>query len=150
MKHFAFVMTVFLFHQSYGQKKDCFCDKDTLMNESTVDCKTIILKNSSKLYWQFNCGRIWLTLENANGKKKVIDEVKVELYAYAYRLGYHLIKEYKNTLLFRSGCPANGPCMYTVIDKTNGKKIKEYKNIAANECVYSIPPEKISFEQFYL
>lgn len=53
----------------------------------------------------------------------------MELYGYTYRLGYSLIKEYQNSLLFRSGCPANGPCIYTLIDKTNGKKIKEFNQL---------------------
>lgn len=95
MKYLTAVITLFFFHQVYGQKKECFCDKDTLMNTATVDCKTVLLKNNSKLYWQFNCNRIWLTLENINGKKKVIDEVEVGLYGYTYRLGYYLIKEIK-------------------------------------------------------
>jgi len=76
------------------------------------------------MYWQFNCDNIWLTLENKSGNKFKIDEVPVDLYGYTYRLGYHLIKEYKNNLLFRSGCAATGPCSYILIDKNNGKKRK--------------------------
>jgi hypothetical protein len=110
----------------FGQKKQCFCDKDTLMNSSTIDCKTTLLKNKSKLYWQYNCDRIWLTLENLKGHKTTLDEVKIGLSGYTYRLGYHLVKEFDKTLLFRSGCPANGPCIYSLINKTTGKKIKEF------------------------
>lgn len=114
------------FGQVFGQKKQCHCDKDTLMNGATTSCKTIVLKNKSKLYWQYNCNRIWLTLENRRGKKTVLDEVTVEYFGYTYRLGFHLIKEFDNTILFRSGCPANGPCIYTLIDKTTGKKVNEF------------------------
>lgn len=96
------------------------------MNEATVSCDTTIFSNKAKLYWQYNCDRIWLTLENANGQKNVIDEVPVELYGYTYRLGFHLIKEFDKTVLFRSGCPANGPCIYTLIDKNNGNTVKEF------------------------
>ena len=99
------------------------------MNKATVSCDTTIFSNKAKLYWQYNCDRIWLTLENANGQKKVIDEVPVELYGYTYRLGFHLIKEFDKTVLFRSGCPANGPCIYTLIDKNNGNKIKEFDQL---------------------
>ncbi|WP_083693632.1 hypothetical protein [[Flexibacter] sp. ATCC 35103] len=109
-----------------GQNRKCFCDKNKLMNESTVDCDTIKLKNNYLLYWRFNCDRIWLTLEKPNKSKIVINEVDVVFYSYTYRLGYHLIKDYKNKLLFRSGCPANGPCIFVLINKKNGKKISEY------------------------
>ena len=96
------------------------------MNNATTNCKTTILKNKSKLYWQYNCNKIWLTLENRKGKKIVLDEVPVGFFGYTYRLGFHLIKEFDNTILFRSGCPANGPCIYTLIDKSTGKKVDEF------------------------
>ena len=99
------------------------------MNETTVSCDTTTFSNNAKLYWQYNCDRILLTLENENGQKNVIDEVPVELYGYTYRLGFHLIKEFDKTILFRSGCPANGPCIYTLIDKNNGNKIKEFDQL---------------------
>jgi hypothetical protein len=99
------------------------------MNGATVSCDTKTLGNNAKLYWQYNCDRIWLTLENPVGEKFVIDEFGVELYAYTYRLGYHLIKEFEESLLFRSGCPANGPCTYTLIDKENGKKLKGFDQL---------------------
>jgi hypothetical protein len=111
--------------QTFGQKKECFCEKDSLMAES-ISCDTTYFSNKSKIFWQFNCSTIWLTLENKEGKKITIDEVPIELSGYAYRLGYHLIKEYKNSLLFRSDCAATGPCSYTLVDKNNGKKIREF------------------------
>ena len=114
------------FGQLFGQKKQCFCDKDILMNNATTNCKTTILKNKSKLYWQYNCNKIWLTLENRKGKKIVLDKIPVEYFGYTYRLGFHLIKEFDKTILFRSGCPANGPCTYTLIDKSTGKKVNEF------------------------
>ncbi|MEZ7503687.1 hypothetical protein [Flavobacterium sp. Arc2] len=126
MKHFSVILLLFVFCQLFGQKKQCFCDKNTLMNGSTISCETIKLKNNSKLYWQYNCDRIWLTLENTEGNKVTVDEVDIDLYNYTHRLGFHLIKEYENTLLFRSGCSASGPCSYILIDKNNGEKIDEY------------------------
>lgn len=120
MKIFPVLILLFCFGQAFGQKKDCFCDQDTLMNGATVDCETVLLKNKAKLYWQYNCDRIWLTLENSSRKKMVLDDMDVTFYAYTYRLGYHLVKEYQHTLLFRSGCPANGPCVYTLVDKETG------------------------------
>ena len=114
---------------SYGQKKQCSCNENVAMHEAPMNCETTLLKNKSKLYWQFNCNRIWLTLQNVKGKKIVINEVEVNFYNYAYRLGYQIIKEYKNNLLFRSGCPANGPCVYTLINNVNGQKIKEFDQL---------------------
>jgi hypothetical protein len=99
------------------------------MNGATVSCDTTKFKNYSILYWQYNCDSIWLTLENSSGQKFVIDESGVELYNLTYRLGFHLIKEFKESLLFRSGCPANGPCIYTLIDKNNGQKLKEFDQL---------------------
>ena len=130
MNYFTLIISILVFcSYSYGQKKHCFCDKVPEMNDATTSCETTRLKNNSKLYWQYDCKRIWLTLENAKGKKAVISEVDIELFGYTYRLGYHLIKEYKNSLLFRGGCPANGHCIYTLIDKKNGKKIKQFEQL---------------------
>lgn len=63
------------------------------MNEASVDCDTIKLKNNYSLYWQFNCNQIWLTLEKPNMSKIIIDVINAELYAYIYRFGYQLIKD---------------------------------------------------------
>lgn len=113
----------------YGQQKQCSCNDNEAMKEAPISCETILLKNKAKLYWQFNCNKIWLTLQNNIGKKIVINEVNIDLYSYVYRLGYHLIKEYKNSLLFRNGCSANGPCVYKLINKSNGQKIKEFNQL---------------------
>ena len=126
MRSFVTIVFILTFGQLSGQKTQCFCDTDTLMNNSTTNCRTTTLKNKSKLYWQYNCNRIWLTLEDIKGKRVVLNEVPVEYFGYTYRLGFHLIKEFEKTILFRSGCPANGPCLYTLIDKSTGKKIKEF------------------------
>ncbi|RZK26050.1 MAG: hypothetical protein EOO43_03915 [Flavobacterium sp.] len=122
----CFILTL---GQLYGQKKKCYCDKDSLMNNATVSCKTQILRNKSKLYWQYNCDKIWLTLENTKGQKVIIDEIPVGYYGYTYRLGFHLVKEFEKSILFRSGCPANGPCNYTIIDKNTGKKLDEFRQL---------------------
>ncbi|MNK29977.1 hypothetical protein D3C87_483830 [compost metagenome] len=119
--------------RSTNNRNSCFCDTNTLMNEATVSCDTTKYSNSSIIYWGYNCNKIWLTLENKNGDKFIIDTVPVEYYNYTYRLGYHLIKEFKSGLLFRSGCPANGPCIYNLIDKNNGKILKEFQQLICIE-----------------
>jgi hypothetical protein len=109
-------------------KKNCGCETDTLMNQSTTTCDTIFLKDQNKLYYQFNCDSIWLTLERSEGRKIIIDSWSdgfKELYGYHYRLGYHLSKEYDKYLLFRRGCPANGPCSFVLIDKITGQHVRE-------------------------
>lgn len=118
-----FILT---FGKLYGQKKQCYCDKDTFMNQATVSCETKFLANNAKFYWQYNCDKIWLTLETAQHKKITIDEVPVGLYNYTFRLGFHFVKEFNKSILFRSGCPANGPCIYTLVDKNTGKKIDHF------------------------
>jgi len=114
---------------AYGQVARCFCEKDTLMNGATVSCDTTDFDNQSKIYWQYNCDSIWLTLENKLEQKIIIDQVQVDLFNLTFRLGYHLIKEFDQSLLFRSGCPANGPCRYILIDKKNGQRIKEFHQL---------------------
>lgn len=131
----------------FGQNKHCFCDENTQMNRATVSCDTTNFSNGAKLYWQYDCERIWLTLENSNGQKNVIDEVPVELYGYTYRLGFQLIKEFSKTILFRSGCPANGPCIYTLIDKNNGNKVKEFDQlICVDTDINRKNPHKYNFD----
>lgn len=53
-------------------------------------------------------------------------------HGYTYRLGYQLIKEFKKTLLFRCGCPANGPCGHYLLDKESGKIIREFDELIFN------------------
>jgi len=129
MTRYLTTILILFYLPTFGQVKNCFCDKDTLMNGATVSCDTITFSNKTKLYWQYNCDSIWLTLENISGQKFVIDESGVELYNLTYRLGFHLIKEFEKTILFRSGCPANGPCVYTLIDKSTGKKLEEFDQL---------------------
>lgn len=113
----------------FGQTKTCVCEGDTLMNSYTISCDTTILSNNSLLYWNFTCDRIWLTLENKNGKKIILNEVPSRFYPYTYRLGYHLVKEFGRSLLFRSDCQSNGPCRYSLIDKVTGRKVKEFPQL---------------------
>jgi hypothetical protein len=122
------MITIFFSYSLFGQSKQCDCSNDSLITKYTVKCKTTYLKNGSKLYWQFDCDKIWLTLQTKN-KKIIIDRVPIEYYNLTYRLGYHLVREFKTSLLFRGGCPANGPCEYTLIDKTSGLKIKQFGQI---------------------
>jgi hypothetical protein len=99
------------------------------MKGATVSCDTTKLSNGSCLFWQFNCDKIWLTLLTTSKEKFVVDEVPVDLYNYTYRLGFHLIKEFNKTVLFRSGCSASGPCSYTLIDKSDGKKVRTFDQL---------------------
>ena len=103
MRELTFILTFFigLFsackspdNKAIGKTNPCFCENDSLINNYTVSCDTTIFSNNAKLYWQFNCDRIWLTLENENGQQTIIDTIPIGLYAYTYRLGFHLIKEF--------------------------------------------------------
>ncbi len=125
------------------KNSSCFCDKDTLMNTATISCDTTQLSNKTIIYWQFNCDKIWLTLENEKKEKFIIDDNPVELYGYTYRLGYHLTKEFQTGVLFRSGCPANGNCIYTLIDKYNGKILDEFHQLI---CIEGYPDGQYPFD----
>jgi hypothetical protein len=127
-----------------AQKSQCGCANNKSINESVTKCDTITLKNGSKLYYQFNCEKVWLTLENKRHRRKVIylmsgEEYK-QLYGYHYRIGYSFAKEYNKYLLFRNGCSANGPCNFVLIDKYTGKKIKEFGELIYNHKTGSFHP----------
>jgi len=127
-----------------AQKHECLCEKDTEMNKYTVNCFPTTLTSGGKLFWQFNCDLIWLTLENNKGKKKVIDEV----YGFDYREGYHLIKEYEKRLLFSKGCHSSySRCTYFLIDKKSGKKTKEFgRFICSDTDVWKLSPQKKDYD----
>jgi hypothetical protein len=116
MRATLLILLIVQFSFSLAQKKECGCKSDSFMTQFTTSCKTTYLKNGAKIYWQFNCKSIWLTHQSKSGKQITIDKIPIELYGYTYRLGYQLAKEYKRTLLFRSGCPANGPCNFVLVD----------------------------------
>lgn len=143
-KNFSF-LSIFVVLLFSGQKKQCFCAENPEMNTATISCETTILKNGAKLYWQYNCEKIWLTLENK--KKKIqIDQIDVSDFGITYRIGYHFIKEYERSVLFRRGCGATGPCSYILIDKNTGKKLKEFNQlIAIDTDVKMDDPQPYSF-----
>lgn len=147
MKNIALIIFSLFCATAISYAGDCFCKKKPMMTESTVSCDTTFLTNQSKLYWQFNCDRIWLTLESASGNQVVINEVPVKYYAYTYRLGYNLIKEYDNSLLFRGSCTASDPCVYTLIDKFTGQKQEEFDRLICIDTEIDIEnPHKYEFD----
>lgn len=115
-----------------AQTKQCGCPTDSLINNGSIDCSTQKLSDGSELYWQINCKRVWLTLKKRNNKKIVLDEVPFEYFGYTYRLGFQLAREYKKTLLFSSGCPANGPCNFVLVDKNTGRRVNEFGELIYN------------------
>lgn len=87
-----------------------------------ISCDTTFLKNRGLLYYQYTCDSVWLTLQQENGSKVVLySDTTVDLFPLNYRLGYYLIGEYDSTLLFRYGCPANGPCNIAIVHKRLGR-----------------------------
>lgn len=118
-------LLLLIFHNvSYAQIKQCECISDSAITQNTANCKTLYLKDGAKLYYQFNCDSIWLTLEN--DKKIIVFSSSTEYYNYNYRLGYQFAKEYEKSILFRSGCLSNGPCNFVLVDKISGKTIEEF------------------------
>jgi len=131
MKYSLLILIILLFGCTFSsaQKKQCFCAAGPTMNGSSNGCATKKLSNGAKLYWQYTCKRIWFTLETAKRKKIVIDEIPIDLGDLTFRLGFHFIKEFNRGVLFRGGCPANGPCNYTLIDKNNGRVLKRLNQL---------------------
>jgi len=121
----------------------CSCDKTPWLKD-VVSCEPTLLTNKSKLYFQFNCDSVWLVLENVKKKKLIISSLQSDLAQYNFRIGYQLIKEFKNSLLFRYGCPANGSCDHILINKYTGKKIKAF-----HEFLYNIDYKNIDFVLYF-
>lgn len=133
MRSKSLIFTIILLSATiytYGQSQ-CACNRDSLWT-ANINCDTTYLKDHSFLYYQFNCDSSWLTIENKTGKKKVLCSIDYELSGYTYRLGFRLIKEYQKYLLFRYGCPANGPCYHVLLNKTSWKETQHF-----NEIIYS-------------
>jgi hypothetical protein len=128
----------------FAQTRQCECPTDSFITQYTTNCRTKYLQDSSMLYYQFNCDSIWLTLENKT-QKHIIFSMTTEYYSYTYRLGYQFAKEFNNSILFRSGCPANGPCNFILVDKKTGKTITEF-----GELIYDHSADSPFVESFIL
>lgn len=108
---------------SFGQNI-CSCDSSEYQNHS-VDCDIDTLISGDLLYYQHNCDSIWLTLEK-DDRKIILFSTEPDLHQYHYRLDPQLVNEFEKHLLFRFGCPANGPCGHFAVDIETGKKTAEY------------------------
>lgn len=128
------ILAFFVIKISAFAQYKCSCSVNPDIKES-IDCKIKKFQDGGKLYYQFTCDSIWLTYENNKGKEFIIDSSDTLLYSYNYRIGFQLAKEYKESLLFRSGCPANGPCNFILISKKTGKRLAEYGELIYDHSV---------------
>ncbi|MDP4219859.1 MAG: hypothetical protein Q8916_13200 [Bacteroidota bacterium] len=94
-----------------------------------IKCNPTLLKNGTRIYYQFDCDSIWLVHESTNGKKKNIFSTTTEYYGYHFRLDYYLVKEYSHSLLFSHNCHPNLPCDYSLLDKDNGEKLEDFDQL---------------------
>jgi hypothetical protein len=90
-----------------------------------------MLKDGTLIYYQFNCDSVWLTMQNKD-IKTVIFSMEAVLAPLTFRVGYQFIREFKNTILFSYGCAPNGPCQHSLIDKRNGKELKQLQELIYN------------------
>lgn len=123
MKKSSIFILFFLFQYFFTQQ--CGCYKNPQWKE-IISCEPQILKNSAKIYWQYNCDSSWLIFQNKNIKKKIFSLDK-DLIGLTTRLGYSGIREYKSSFLaeFRviSGCCE--PPEYILHNKNNAEVIGE-------------------------
>ncbi len=56
----------------------------------------------------------------------ILFSTEPDLHQYHYRLDPQLVNEFENYLLFRYGCPANGPCSHFAVDKKTGKTTMKF------------------------
>jgi hypothetical protein len=132
-------------NRSVKNLHQCSCQRNPEV-VSSVDCDVNLISRGAKLYWQVNCKRAWLTLEQKTGTHILLDEIPFELASDTYRLGFHLIREFKETLLFRGGCPANGPCIYSLINKTTGKLVRRFPQLIQIDTDTGENPRKYPYD----
>jgi hypothetical protein len=102
-----------------GQKASCACD--SISSEAfQLDCNKRKLGNGALLFYQFNCDSIWLTLQNARGKTRVLYSIPTRLHDYHDRVGWVFYREYRDALLFRKDCVPPTGCDFFLVDKTTG------------------------------
>ena len=147
MKELLFLSICFISSFSFAQDKDCSCNQNSEYN-SYIKCETTFLHDKGFLNYHFNCDSIWLIL-NENEHSYQIFSMGTDLIEYTYRIGYQLIREFDNSLLFRYDCPATGSCNHILINKKSGKVIQKF-----HELVYkgnnSNAPFIIYFSNDYL
>jgi len=135
---------------------NCGCDSIPLYN-SIVSCDTIKFDNGAKLYRQFNCDSMWLTIENADRNKRILYSLKGEMIELTPRLGYQFIKEYSNTILFMNRQSSGGgvPMNYELINKENGEIFKKigsllyYTKDNSHETVVTLKNDSIPLLVFF-
>ena len=102
----------------------CSCESNQQQNKS-IGCDIDILGNGDLLYYQHNCDSIWLILDKGDQKINLFT-TETDLYGYHYRLDPKLVNEFEEYLLFRYGCPANGPCNHFAVNKATGDKTADF------------------------
>jgi hypothetical protein len=107
----------------------CTCENQEFVYPNREFCDTIVLSDAAKLYWRFNCDRIWLTLENRNRQQFVIDDFSVESIPLIHRIGSSLIKDFDEVILIQYDCAATGSCSYSLIEKVSGNVVKKFPQL---------------------
>lgn len=106
MKKVSLVILAILISQ-YFLGQSCNCNENRTLTQ-IISCSPDILKNNSKIYWNFNCNSSWLTFENSKGIKKKLYSLDKDVIELTTRIGHIYFKEFKNTFLYTnkviSGC----------------------------------------------
>lgn len=123
------VILLFFYSFQNANAQNCFCPKDSFLNE-LISCDTVLLKGKSKVYYQFNCDSSWLTFENSKGEKSVLFYLDSELIDLTYKLGWHVWKDYDETVLFvareTSGLPTT---LYYSLYNKNTQNIRTFSHV---------------------
>ncbi|TAE20152.1 MAG: hypothetical protein EAZ95_00080 [Bacteroidetes bacterium] len=120
---FVIALLFFITSQSYvfGQDKlTCDCS-DSLDLPHIQYCTPFTLKTGEKLYYQYDCDTLWLTLERENTKTIIFSE-KCSYYENSYEKPYLFITEFDKYILFARFC--NPTCTHYLVEKATGK-VKE-------------------------
>ncbi len=108
------------------------CTSD--LREDFFITDTTITKHGSMIFWQYDQDSSWLTYEEVNGKKTILNSVYCTLMGYTYQLGTQLFDVYPNYVVFVhewiSGC-----CTPPDIIFMNIQKPIEIKRIASHSLI---------------
>lgn len=109
---------------SFAQNK-CVCIEKPNLNELTR-CDTVYLNDGSILYRLFICDSSWLTLEDKNGKKLIINTTYADMIEYTEKLGPQFVRDFQSSILFstQESLAACWPSNFSLLSKSDGKIIR--------------------------
>ena len=104
----------------YSDKEADSCSDDFIAHHVADD--TIDVGDGRSFYHDADCDSIRFLFAYPEGTR-VIDRFPMDLVGLHYRLGYQMVEEFDDHVLFRYGCAAMGPCDHALHRKSDGAEV---------------------------